>query len=84
MGGGRESRTRQPGNRTGDPQLRHVYLIVKCALTSGNRVFSDLRIADCVRADETATIQLLYSPEKSRFQAGFPLERAGLVAFSRV
>ena len=30
-----------------------------------------LRIAYCVRAGETATILLLYSPEKSRLQTGF-------------
>ena len=30
----------------------------------GNRLFAELRIADCVRAGETAPIQLLSSPER--------------------
>ena len=33
-----------------------------------------LRIPDCVRAGETAPIQLLYAPEKSLFQMGFRSE----------
>ena len=40
----------------------------------GNRLFAELRIADCVRAGETAPIQLLSSPEESLFQMGFRSE----------
>ena len=40
----------------------------------GNRHFAELRIADCVRAGETAPIGLLYSPEESLFQMGFRSE----------
>ena len=38
-----------------------------------NPLFSELRIPYCVRAGETATFQLRYPPEKSRFQTGFTL-----------
>ena len=41
-----------------------------------NSLFSELRIAYCVRAGETATFQLRYPPEKSRFQTGFTLAGA--------
>ena len=40
-----------------------------------NPLFSELRIAYSVRAGETATFQLRYPPEKSRFQTGFTLNR---------
>jgi hypothetical protein len=42
-----------------------------------NPLFSELRIPYCVRAGETATFQLRYPPEKSRFQTGFTLDVIG-------
>ena len=41
-----------------------------------NPLFSELRIAYCVRAGETAKFQLHYPPEKTRFQTGFTLNNS--------
>ena len=46
---------------------------VKCVHIE-NRLFSELRITYCVRAGETATFQLSYRRDNSRFQTGFTLD----------
>ena len=60
------------GNLARLESLNLIYNDLMC-VQIGNPLFG-LRIAYCGREGETATIQLLYCPAKSRFQTGFILE----------
>ena len=68
---------RQAADVTSSEQFLKSQPLLKC-VQLGNLLLAGLRNAYCVRAGETATIQMLCSPETSRFQTGFTLDAIAL------
>ena len=54
--------------------MRQMGTILLMCVHIESKLFSELRIPYCVRAGETATFQLRYPPEESRFQTGFTFD----------